>query len=650
VAINKVCIVNIKDKMMNKYLLIILFMPMLLLASCNGEEKNDKANVSGVVTCHFSLSVKGLKLIQGTKSTRSIDPNTVSDNVVNDLWVLQFQSGILKTCTYMSSVDTTLLNVKLNSGTCNVYFIANAGTSAFSSYVAGTTTETAFQSASKSLSAETDALENGKYVPMYGTIQNMEVPVTGYVTSQKVTLTRILARVTINYTNNLSNFQIRKVQICNVSNAMQYYPPASSTTLFPTSPSSSTENTFNCTIIPSSGYASGSYSFYIPENQRGTGTNTSGSDPTLKAGINYATCIKLIGYTTGSTAAGQEVVYTFYPGANNYNDYNICRNTYYQLTTNIEGTSPVDARVIQTSRANSFIVPPGGTVYIPLARANDSSDIGTQIGDLTASGYTFGTVWANGTSVSCSQSADDRAIGVFEVTAGSTVGNAVVYVKNSSGTILWSWHIWVTNYDPNVTNVAYNGQTWMDRNLGATDNSTTGSYGLYYQWGRKDPFQGQKYTPIVGNGASGNNLALSVQNPSTLYCAGTTSYDWYTDVAGNHNNNLWNSIAKTVYDPCPAGWKIPANGSRNTLTTSNFTNDINSIGDTYTDSPSFFYPYNGFVSIISGDLYDVDLFGFCWSSSYSSYKACGFSFSSERVDETTYFRGHSYSVRCVQDQ
>ena len=619
---------------------------MLLLASCNGDEKNDKADSSGAVKCHFSLSVKGMKLMQSTKSTRSIDPITVSDNVVNDLWVMQFQSGVLKTCTYLSSVDTTSLNVKLFSGTSNIYFIANAGASAFNSYVVGSTTETAFQSSYKPLSAETDVLENGKYIPMYGTIQSLVVPTTGYMAYQKVTLMRMLARVTINYTSDIPNFQIRKIQICNVPNTMQYYPPASSTTLFP---SSSSENTFNYTIVSSSEYKKGSYSFFIPENQRGIGANTSGSDPTLKTGVKYATCIKVVGYTTGASTAGQEVTYTIYPGADNYNDYNICRNTYYQLSANFAGISPADARVVQTPRANCIIIAPGQTAYVPLARANDSKDIGTQINDLTAQGYNFDFLWASSSNVisSYAQSSTDQSIGVFEVTAGSTEGNAVVYVKDSSGKILWSWHIWVTNYDPNVTNVAYNGKTWMDRNIGATDNSTAASYGLYYQWGRKDPFQKQNYTSVTGNGASGNNLALSVQNPGTFYCVGTTCNDWYTDVSANQNDNLWNGTEKTVYDPCPAGWKVPDIGDWGTLTSSNFTHDTN--GFSYTGSPSFFYPYSGFLLSNGGYCSDT---GNYWSStpnlSYAYY--LGFNSSGSVYLNSSLCRAAGGSVRCVKEQ
>ena len=84
--------------------------------------------------------------------------------------------------------------------------------------------------------------------------------------------------------------------------------------------------------------------------------------------------------------------------------------------------------------------------------------------------------------------------GYVTVTTPSALadGNAVVAVKNASGTILWSWHLWVCEgYDPVASEQSYanNAGTMMDRNLGALS-VTAGklqSMGLCYQWGRKDP-------------------------------------------------------------------------------------------------------------------------------------------------------------------
>ena len=75
-------------------------------------------------------------------------------------------------------------------------------------------------------------------------------------------------------------------------------------------------------------------------------------------------------------------------------------------------------------------------------------------------------------------------------------GNAVIAAYDADDNILWSWHVWVTESDPTSNAVATSAGVFMDRNLGAyrnSDGSTNTdeifeSYGLYYQWGRKDPF------------------------------------------------------------------------------------------------------------------------------------------------------------------
>ena len=45
----------------------------------------------------------------------------------------------------------------------------------------------------------------------------------------------------------------------------------------------------------------------------------------------------------------------------------------------------------------------------------------------------------------------------------STSGNAVIAVCDASGKIVWSWHIWATDYNPTEVNVG----SLMSRNLGA---------------------------------------------------------------------------------------------------------------------------------------------------------------------------------------
>ena len=84
----------------------------------------------------------------------------------------------------------------------------------------------------------------------------------------------------------------------------------------------------------------------------------------------------------------------------------------------------------------------------------------------------------------------------FTLPAEPKAGNAVIAAKNSSDVILWSWHIWIPATDVEDIDEGFvaSGKKIMDRNLGAIYKAATGAvpakntYGLYYQWGRKDPF------------------------------------------------------------------------------------------------------------------------------------------------------------------
>lgn len=136
-------------------------------------------------------------------------------------------------------------------------------------------------------------------------------------------------------------------------------------------------------------------------------------------------------------------------------------------------------------------------------------------------------------------------------------GNALIAVKDASGKILWSWHVWVTDYDPETDADLYpSGARMMDRNLGALNNgSDVASYGFFYQWGRKDPLP----NPVDGSATIStwpteiktyvqevNTLEYMIQHPTEVALSGT----W------NSSQSLWNPN-KTVYDPCPSGWRVP---------------------------------------------------------------------------------------------
>jgi hypothetical protein len=114
----------------------------------------------------------------------------------------------------------------------------------------------------------------------------------------------------------------------------------------------------------------------------------------------------------------------------------------------------------------------------------------------------------------------------------------------------------------------------MDRNLGATSASPgdVGALGLLYQWGRKDPFVGSSsiYSdifaetsinlpkPVVSKAKTGT-IAYATSHPTTLIIHNDDNSDWYYTGTSSKDETRWQS-EKTVYDPCPQGYRVPPAG------------------------------------------------------------------------------------------
>ena len=250
--------------------------------------------------------------------------------------------------------------------------------------------------------------------------------------------------------------------------------------------------------------------------------------------------------------------------------------------------------------------------------------------------YKFKAVKGDGSAI-------DGVDGYVYFTAGAAKGNAVIgaFVNQQ---VAWSWHIWRT--DTPADKEAAAGYTILDRNLGATS-ATPGdvaSYGLYYQWGRKDPFVGSKDTgkDVTLNGASetaafgsqtaaydkntvdgttysfgiiGNNdntitdcVAYTVQHPTTFIKYVTTVGSsgistWFNSDLSNFQN-LWGASGrKSLYDPCPAGYKVPVDSAEAWagFAKADVTSSAGSFGVTLNEA---FYPCSGWRDV-SGMLKQV---------------------------------------------
>lgn len=95
--------------------------------------------------------------------------------------------------------------------------------------------------------------------------------------------------------------------------------------------------------------AGSTFTWYMPENARGTGRATAAADKSLSTAPfkqeDYCTVAIVCGtYTSGTTT--REVSYHFYLGGDNVKDYNLLRNREYNVSVTITGMSNADMRVI----------------------------------------------------------------------------------------------------------------------------------------------------------------------------------------------------------------------------------------------------------------------------------------------------------------
>jgi hypothetical protein len=241
------------------------------------------------------------------------------------------------------------------------------------------------------------------------------------------------------------------------------------------------------------------------------------------------------------------------------------------------------------------------------------------------------------------KSGDEFYIRFYVEKDNFTPGNAVISVKDPDGHILWSYHIWVTPYNPRTDRITVqtnpkagstlttatflkvplgyvqeNGRKYKERTSTITftqeESGKTVSVNLvqryhefrpqsccYYQWGRKDPFPGAQLTEnshltiydtydvtasektlyssygittIKRVSAAGYTTpSEGIYNPTTFYyghrfpseknyinlwgCTNNTSVSTTESTVNYPSQTQGLSSQKTVYDPSPAGFKVP---------------------------------------------------------------------------------------------
>ena len=186
--------------------------------------------------------------------------------------------------------------------------------------------------------------------------------------------------------------------------------------------------------------------------------------------------------------------------------------------------------------------------------------------------------------------------GRVQVKMGRSQGNALIAVYDKANPnaedakVLWSWHLWCTAV-PQIIEFTVpktgNEYKMMDRNLGATTITPAlwTTQGLHYQWGRKDPFTSplkndEKSTTLYNVRSVGSlwkitheeplTLAQAINNPDIFINRTWSDDTWCTKTSDSETTEMryvWgnpegtiadypSSTIKTIYDPCPVGYKI----------------------------------------------------------------------------------------------
>lgn len=353
-----------------------------------------------------------------------------------------------------------------------------------------------------------------------------------------------------------------------------------------------------------------------------------------------------------------------------------------QVVFSYTAAEPVTLSLSQeSSSANCYIVSAPGTYSFKTVKGNSSTSVGSVFkAEVLWESFGTSTTPSNGAVISSVSYANNYI--TFATPSTLKNGNAVIAAKDASGNILWSWHIWVCEgYDPVATAQQYynNAGTMMDRNLGATSASVgnAGSLGLLYQWGRKDPFLGSSsissnskaastlsWPSTVSSNSGNGTIEYAVAHPTTFITYNGSNYDWYYTGSNSTNNTRW-TTSKTIYDPCPPGWKVPAGGSsgvwsKATGVTSDFTytwdstNQGMNFSGKFGSASTIWYPAAGWLSLGDGSLYHVGNSGYWWSCTPNYYYAYGLLLNYTETGNVFpsyyyYNRAYGLSVRCLQE-
>lgn len=479
----------------------------------------------------------------------------------------------------------------------------------------------------------------------------------------RILLKRLAAKLTLNWTFNVSGYELKEVRMSQVSGTIPnnnpnhatgrfYFYPTRNNDEYNTYPTAEKEyvDYFRLKDDELSGKkaADGNYTYaaWVPASVRGTSSKVTAPQHRNKDNAPEGACyVDFVAEKTNTDTNEVEdrLTYRIYLGGAAVNDFNIKENTNYTWSVTINSANTADPRIIQESMtpvesknqqntSNCFMVIPGTDFWFnPYKHEAGTNGWNDELVSTPSSSPTIKTtitsvevLWQsrdNGTGgelvlgryisetnhtnlINYEELSDINKAKVYVKVPVSKGGNAVIAAYNGT-TILWSWHLWITDYVParissysdyepaqertqNGTVQKYRSPIWksdgayanmvmMDRDLGAKKGGFPGigktsetdytkmdgvdRQGLLYEWGRKDPFFGSAdgSTNEVNVIYDGDGTPLSIKRikvddneiknntNNKLYAIQHPLTFIYS--GGSYNNDWWN---KTTGDEATA--------------------------------------------------------------------------------------------------
>lgn len=497
-------------------------------------------------------------------------------------------------------------------------------------------------------------------------VKNVIINSNGVISSReggtedvRLKLRRLAVRLNISWNYEVADYNLTRVLVQDVPRNYNLLPKPEADGSYP-----SLVGQFTSYMVPNASVsARNSYSYWMPANVRGKKPEI--TSVTMRSGSIAPDGSTYLYFTAVNTSApSKKLNYRVYLGGQDVTDFSLYDNTDYNYTVNFKHTSlPVDDERVEIispvpasennnneiPTANCLLVTPGSAFcFDPYAYRQNGTDIENtlltgwakeeggiasvkllwqtkengDVGDPVVGVVNSETDHTNivevkfrdGTDVSAASPLKEKGKGLIYCRVANTKGgNGVIAAYNVSGEILWSWHLWITEYSPDPTGdetvLTENKQKhkyirsgrdaqlpMMDRNLGAMAGYSTvpereidrsKANGFMYQWGRKDPFRSSYTEEVIGSIPIGSSVDVPLKGILSCYGSdGMTFFPmkkpniaatyreaykdvntvfkvpnqqgWVSPVPTDYSTAWGMGTNKGIHDPCPAGWRVCA--------------------------------------------------------------------------------------------